>query len=208
MPAAERKRPFYLVLALLGALALGTAAARRGWETFALYHDPIDPSIAGQGIADEADRIAVVARAQAYLQTLDAARARAWPLGVDTLLIGGAMFLFAIRALGGSGGARAALIQLAVAQAGTNAASYWLLRDVADANLRVFEAQQAAEIHERMPDRSSADAMERTEAHVLRVASPVAFGLQTLGNALVIVALTRRRSRAFFSAVGEAVEGP
>ena len=33
MVSAERKRPWYLVLALLGALALGTAGAFQGWGT-------------------------------------------------------------------------------------------------------------------------------------------------------------------------------
>src|SRR5580693_2418633 len=98
MVSAERKRPWYLVLALLGALALGTAGAFQGWGTFISYRDPIDPSMVGSGIPDEAERLAVIARFQAYVQTLDAAKSRAWPLGVAALLLGAAIFVFAVRA--------------------------------------------------------------------------------------------------------------
>ncbi|HEY8041847.1 MAG TPA: hypothetical protein VIF15_18715 [Polyangiaceae bacterium] len=204
--AAERKRPWYLVLALLGALALGTTGACGGWNTVSLYREPIDAAAAAAGIADEADRAAVQARVEAYVHTLDAAKSRGWPLGVATLLLGGAIVFFSMRALGGSSGARAALVQLVVAQAGLNGAAYWLMRDVFEADLRVFEARQAADIHERVPDRPRADEMSRTTASMLRAANPIALALRTLGSALVVVALTRRRSREFFDAAAAAIE--
>jgi hypothetical protein len=206
MPAAERKRPWYLVLALLGALALGTTGACSGWTTVALYREPIDPSFASEGISDDADQAAVVGRMRAYLQTLDAAKRRGWPIGVATMLLGGAVFVFAMRAMGGNGGARVALIQLVVAQAGVHAAAYWLMRDVFEANLRLFEAKQAAEIHEHVPERPRADDMARAASSMMRAANPIVFALRSLGSALVVVALTRRRSREFFRAAGEAVE--
>ncbi|MDP9149865.1 MAG: hypothetical protein M3O36_08015 [Myxococcota bacterium] len=206
MPAAERKRPWYLVLALMGALALGMTGACSGWSTMTLYREPIDSSLAAQGIADEADRAAVSSRVDAYVRTLDGAKARGWPLGVASLLVGGAIVILAMRALGGSGGARTALVQLVVAQAGLNAASFWLMRDVFDADLRVFEARQAAEIHERVPEKPRADEMSRTTAAMLRAANPIAVVLRTIGSALVVVALTRRRSRAFFDPSAAALE--
>ena len=134
MPA-ERKRPWYLVLALLGALALGMTGACNGWAAVTLYREPVDVSLSGQGISDPADRAAVEARVDSYVRTLDGAKTRGWPIAVAGLLLGGAMVVFSMRALGGSRGARAVLVQLAVAQAGLNAASYWLLRDVMDADL-------------------------------------------------------------------------
>jgi len=206
MAAAARKRPFYLIVALLGALALGANGACTGWATVALYREPIDPSLAGQGIPDEADRTAVVARFEAYLRALDAARPRGWPLGVATLLIGGAILVFATRALGGSGGARAALVQLVVAQAGTHAAAYWLMPDVLEAELHVHEATQAADNHQRFPERARADDITRATAGMLRALNPLGLALRTLGSALVVVGLTRRRSREFFDEAGKAVE--
>jgi len=206
MPAAARKRPFYLVLALLGALALGANGACTGWATVVLYREPMDPSLAGEGIADEADRQAVVARFEAYLHALDAARPRGWPLGIATLILGSAILVFATRALGGSGGARAALVQLLVAQAGTHAAAYWLMPDVLEAELHVHEARQAAENHQHFPERARADDVTRATAGMLRALNPLGLALRTVGSALVVVALTRRRSRGFFDESGHAVE--
>ena len=205
MPA-ERKRPWYLVLALLGALALGTTGACSGWSTVTLYRESIDVAAASEGIADPDDRAAVESRIDAYVRTLDAAKSRGWPLGVAALLIGGAIVFVAWRAMSGSGGARAALVQLVVAQAGLNAASFWLMRDVFDADPRVFEARQAADLHERVPDKPRADEMSRAAVSMLRAANPVALALRTLGSALVVIALTRRRSRDFFDAATAAVE--
>ena len=192
MAAIERKRPWYLVLSLLAALAFGANGARSGWATVMLYHEPIDPTTAGHGIADEGDRAAVVARVEAYVHAIDAAKSRGWPLAVAKLLLGGATLLFAMRAMGGSRGARAALVQLVVAQAAVAVASHWLLRDVDDAELRWIEAQQAAG-NERVPE------------EMLRAAASVALALHVLGSGLIVLGLTRRRSRDFFEAAAAAV---
>jgi hypothetical protein len=201
---AERKRPWYLVLALLGALALGTAGAFQGWGIFVSYHDPIDPTLIGAGIADEADRLAVVARFEAYLQVLDMAKSRAWPLGVAALVLGTAIFIFAMRALGGSGTARAVLVQLVVAQAGANAASYLLLRDVFEAELRLREAEDAAASRDTVPERDQAEVL-RAAGKMRRAGYPIALALDTVGSALIVVALTRRRALAFFDAKSDAL---
>jgi hypothetical protein len=202
--SAERKRPWYLVLALLGALALGTAGAFQGWGTFLSYRDPIDPSVVGAGIPNEADRIAVVARFEGYMQVLDVAKPRAWPLGVATLVIGTAVFVFAMRALGGRSSARAVLVQLVVAQAGINAASYLLLRDVFEADLHMREAEDAAVSRENVPANDQAEVL-RAAAKMRRAGYPIALALDTLSSALIVLALTRKRSRAFFDPPSEAL---
>jgi hypothetical protein len=204
MVSPERKRPWYLVLALLGALILGTAGAYEGWSRFLAYHDTFDPTLIGAGIADEADRLAVVARFEAFLQVLDVAKSRAWPLGVAALVLGTAVFVFAMRALGGSGTARAVLVQLIVAQAGTNAAGYWLLRDLFEADLRLHDAMDAAVSRDSVPQQDQPEVL-RTMAKVRRAYYPIALALDTLGSALIVIALTRRRSRAFFDLASEAL---
>ncbi len=205
MPA-ERKRPWYLVLALLGALALGMTGACNGWAAVTLYREPIDVSLSGQGIPDPADRAAVEARVDSLVRTLDGAKSRGWPIALAGLLLGSAMVMFSMRALGGSRGARALLVQLAVAQGGLNGASYWLLRDVMDANTRWLEASEIAEVHEREPDRSRADERLRATMVLVRARNPIGLVLSTLGSVLVVVALTRRRSREFFDAAAAAIE--
>jgi len=206
MAIAARKRPWYLVLALLGALALGSMGACRGYNTVALYRDPVDTSLLGDGIADQADRAVVVARAQVFLQVLDAEKARGWPLAVATLLLGGAVVVFAIRAMGGTKGSRAALIQLVVAQAATNAVGLWLLRDVFDADLRFSEARQEAQIREGTPDRARADDTVRALSSVARAVPAIELAFYTVASALIVVALTRRKSRELLDAAAGALE--
>jgi hypothetical protein len=202
MPA-ERKRPWYLVVALLGALALGTTGAYAGWNAAALYFVSVDPSTAGEGIADAHDRELVVSRAQAELGVLDAQKARGWPIAVATLLLGGATLVFAMRALGGSRGARAALVQLVLAQAAVGVASHYLLRDVFEADLLWLAAKESAEEHAAG---ASHDRVPLPSASVLRAASTMILVLRTLGSALVVVGLTRLRSRAYFDETAAALE--
>jgi len=197
---SQRKRPWYLVAGLVGALALGTAGAIQGWGTFVLYNEPIDISLVGRGIADAGDRGAVQSRFEQYLQALDVARPRKWPLGVASLLLGSAVFIFASRALGGRASARPILLQLLVAQAGVNAASYWILRDLAQADLRVREAIDAANARQVPEDRRAY--YLRTAESMRHIYYPAAVTLDALTSAFIIIALTRKRSREFYESSG------
>jgi hypothetical protein len=207
MAAQERKRPFYLVLALAGALALGMLGACNGWATIAYYRADIDPALETRGIVSEEDRTAVTARVEAYVQTLDAAKSRGWPLAVATMLIGSALIFFAMRAMSGSRGARAALVQLTIAQAALTGVSFWLMRDVDDAELRWHAYQVAARRDEAHAAHGAGEAAEMTRltermAHAM---GPVVLAVRTLGSVLVLIALTRRRSRDFFDAAAPAI---
>jgi len=157
-------------------------------------------------VSDPADRAALEARLDTFVRTLDAAKSRGWPMAIAGLLLGGAMVMFAMRAIGGSRAARSALVQLVVAQAGLNAASYWLLRDVMNADTRYQEARQVAYAHEHIPDRTQADDALRSTLAMVRARNPVGLVLNALGSVLIVVALTRRRSRDFFDAAAAAIE--
>jgi hypothetical protein len=187
MAAKERKRPWYLVLALLGALTLGTFGASVGWSRVLLYRDAIDVSAEGLGIADEAQRKLVVRRVQECLEALDAAKSRGWPLAVASLLLGTAILVFGVRTLGGSSSARTALVQLVIAQASVNAADYTLMHGAWNAQQRLSEAKQAATAHIEM------NALAAT-------------AFSTFASALIVFGLTRQRSRQFLDAVTGPVE--
>jgi hypothetical protein len=207
MPASARKRPWYLILALLGALAFGAKDLSDGWAIMAYYREPLELGNLGAGVTNEADRAAVVSREKALVQALDAAKGRGWPLGVATLLIGGAVFVVAFRALGGSRGARIALVQLVVAQALVNAAGLFVLRDVSDAELRVFEARQAIELHEKYAEQPAERAMAADLVHkVLPILPPILLGLRSIAAALIALSLLQRGSREYFEGPAEAAE--
>jgi hypothetical protein len=206
MAAAQHKRPFYLVLALLAALTLGTLGSCGGWAQVVEYRDGVSTEAFTGNIAREDDRAAVAARAEAYVRTFDAAEPRGYPLAVAALLLGGAIVFFSMRAMGGSSGARSALVQLVIAQTLLGAGSYWVLRDVYKSNLQLVDAQQAAMTRDQIPDRQTADEVVRLNAGMIRVMVPVLIGLRVLGSALIVVALTRRRARDFFDAATAALE--
>jgi hypothetical protein len=206
MTAAERKRPFYLVLALLGALALGVHGASGGWERVRQYRETVEVTQIARGIADEGDRAAFVSRFQAFVAVLDSVKNRGWPIAVGSLILGTAVMVFAMRALGGNRGARAVLMQLVVAQAGLDAANHWLLRDLLKAELALDRAAFFAQSHEAFSDRRRAEDVASAHALWSRVAVPVFFGLRMLGSALIVVALVQRRSRDLLDASTAPIE--
>jgi hypothetical protein len=210
MATQERKRPWYLALALSVALALGMMGAYGGCATVTLYRAPNAATSLGvaatHDISDDADRAAVQARFDAYVAALDGAKARGWPLAVAALILGGAIVVFATRTIAGSRSGRAALLQLIFAQAGLTAASTWLMRDVDQAELRFKKASQAALLHESTMERREADRYTSMFEQISNAWTPVVLALRTLGSAFVLVALTRRRARHFFDAAAAAVE--
>jgi hypothetical protein len=206
MAAQPPKRPWYLVVALSLALGLGMSNACGGTKLFMLYRAPADAIAAStmHDIAADDDRAALQARFDAYIATLDAARPRGWPLAVALLILGTATIFFSMRAMGGRGSGRSALMQLIVVQAALTPAEPWLMRDVDEAETRFNEACQSA--------RARAGAATALELEVGPFAAlargPVGLVLNTLGSAFVLVGLTRRRSRAYFEGTAEAVEEP
>jgi hypothetical protein len=205
MAAQPPKRPWYLVVALSLALALGMTGACNGSALVQHYHAPAEQIAALRAMSDIAaddDRAAVQARFDAYITTLDNARPRGWPLAVAMLVLGCATVFFSMRVIGGSGSGRAALLQLIFVQAALAPVAHWLMRDVDEAETRVEEAMLSA--HARA---GNVPALRlNTGALALRARGPVGLALHTLGCAFVLIGLTRRGSRAYLEGAAEAVE--
>ncbi len=208
MPSPERKRPFYVVLALLAALVMGMTAGSSGCSMVEMYRTPIDPAREGSDVADEADRAAVIARFEAYIAAIDRARPRGWPIAVGMLVLGFGVAFGAVRTLRGRSGARPLLVQLVIAQAALSGVSYFALGDVVEAEVRLVEAKQAALVHAKYPDAAqheSADDFLRMTHKVLKVQARIQLVVGTLCSGLIVLALTRRRARDFFDASAEAL---
>jgi hypothetical protein len=207
MPSTERKRPLYVVLALLAALVMGMSAANNGCEPVEMYREPIDPTRAGSDVADEADRAAVIARFEAYIAAIDRARPRGWPIAVGMLVLGYAVLVGAVRTLGGRRGARPLLVQLVIAQAVLSGVSYFALGDVLEAEVRWFEAKQAAVIHAKYPDQRQHESADEFLRKTLHEWARVQLAIGTVCSGLIVLALTRRRARDFFDGSAEALGG-
>lgn len=199
--AAPRKRPWYLVVALLGALAFGAGGASDGYGIWTFYHEGrVDPVQRLADIANDADR-AVVARAfEHLLDAMDLAKDRLYPLGVAALVLGLAMALFALRAMAGRANARPMLLQLVVAQAALGLGGYALQRDVRAAEQDLEAAAITAKAHELPQQNPGTDRAVALMTRATAIAPGIYLMLRTLGSALIVLALTRPRSREFFDA--------
>jgi len=202
MPAVPRRRPWYLALAVLGAIGLGATGACDGWRMVALYHEPIDASFATQRISDASDRAAIVAQSQHYLQVLDAAKSRGWPFAVAALVLGMAMVVASVRTLRGSNVARLALIQLVIAQAAVHVIGYLVLRDVFFADDGLDQDVFAAQLRIEGADRPRSDELA---AKAIRVRRGIVRGVSSVGSLLIVFALTRKRAREHLDSANTAV---
>ena len=104
----------------------------------------------------------------------DQAKRREFPLGIAALLLGGAMVAMSARAMSGREGARGALVQVTLARAALSVLGFFLTPDVRAAEFAV--------------------------ASVFGYASVGKVIFETTACLLVVLALTRPRSRAFFRA--------
>ncbi len=173
--AGKGRRPWFLVVALVGGWLFGAQGLVNGCTLISYYKDDhvMEPQPGDEG--HEAD----FARLEPWKKALDAAKNRVFPLSAATLVLGGAMVVFAARAMGGRPRARDALIQIACVQAAVSILMYVMTPDV----------------------RAAEDQVERDAGYgavFRRYAPPTLLGLRTLASALIVLALTRPRARAYF----------
>ncbi len=191
-----RKRPWYLIIALIGAWVFGASGMTDGCSTVAFYRgERVDAATVVSSISDDQNRAAAEQITEGYFQAVDAAKARVFPLGIAALLLGGVMWGLAAGAMAGRPGARKALLQILCVQTALVVVGYFLTADVRTAALFAEAKLHALET----PTRDSlgvarALALLRT---VLR--SPaVILSIRIASNGLILLALTRARSVAFF----------
>ncbi len=198
--AARTKRPWYLILALLICSGLGACGSTDGWRNIEVYRGvPLElPEM-----TREEDRQSMQAAADKLLAAMDAERSRLFPMSVAELVLGIAMFVFAAAAMTGRGGARRVLVQLVAAQAVLVLAMFLLTPKLRWAPVDILLAQaNAKELeHGDKPEVVAQNAPAIRVAY--RGALIAGLALRTVLAGLVIVALTRQRSRQFYEAAGE-----
>jgi hypothetical protein len=187
------------VVALLGAWFFGSQAAMVGWQQLSLFKTGIEQvePVESEANADE-DRL------QAQQDRLDdafyAARPRLLPLAAASLLIGVALWIFAVGAMAGRPGARVLLCQLVTAHAALGVLMYLLTPDVrrvqVDLARETTDLAQKTAVEGGAPD--WAQKMLTATGRSVPVLPGVLLGGDVLLHAAVIVALTRRRTRAFY----------
>lgn len=204
-PRPVGARPRYLLVALVAALVFGAGCWTEGCGRLAFYRGESDPHAnMNATIRDDADRARAEALYQRFVDVADMQRGRAIPMAAATFVLGAALLALAARGLAGRSNTRSALMQVVAAQAIVVVASYFVTRDMwrAEADWQ----WEMALIHqrERLPPDQYAEVMPAVSA-IRRWAPPGWLVIRTVASALIVVALSRPRSREFFEAAGRPI---
>jgi hypothetical protein len=152
-------------------------------------------------IASVDARDAAVAAGEHWLTTKIDAQRREMPFGVASLLLGGTMVLLAARSMAGREGSRRALLQVVAVHAAVVIAAFALTRDVARAEI-AFAVRFAAGANPASYPVLNDPAVARSFELVIPL---LALFAELAFWALIVLALTRPRARAFFQ---EPAPGP
>lgn len=177
-PRGRLQRPWYLVVALVVAWLLGALALMAGGSVITFYKQ--DASELQQALdrdeehVPDQERVLYRERTERLDDVHDRAKRREFPLGVAALLLGGAMVAMSARAMSGRDGARGALVQVTLARAVLSVTGFLITPDVRAAEFAVASLYGYASIGKMI--------------------------FETTACLLVVIALTRPRSRAFFRA--------
>lgn len=184
------RRPRYLVVALVAALVFGAGCWTYGYGYLAFYrgeHEQV--TSVNAAIRNDDDRARADLAYQRFLDTAENNRGRVIPMAAATFVLGAALLALATRGLSGKSNTRGVLMQVVVAQALVVGASYFVTRDLRHAELD-WQFEQTFS-HQR--ESLSPEAMRNWIA-------PGWLMFRTVASILIVVALSRPRSRAFFEA--------
>jgi hypothetical protein len=199
------RRPRYLVVALVAALVFGAGCWTEGCGRLAFFRGERDHHASmTSSIRDDLDRAQAEGLYQRFVDVADMSRGRAVPMAAATFVLGAALLALAARGLAGKSNTRSALMQVVAAQAIVVVASYFVTRAMFDAE--ADWQYETALIHqrERMPPDQYAQAVPMLRA-MRRWTPPGWLVVRTLASALIVVALSRPRSRDFFEAAARPV---
>jgi hypothetical protein len=203
-----RKRPWYLVVALVLVSLTGVTAAAEGCGMVGYYRGtlPLVDQPIGDGVTDE-DRALIQSAALQVEAAREQDRRILFPLAAGGLVLGMAMFAFATAAMAGRDGARRAVTQLVAVRAVMLAVEFMTTKREREAEQELRRAHLVADI--RATHISQAEQMiAQNDASLKRFGPSVAVGyvvVKILAFGLVVLALTRQRTRAFYEAAGEAL---
>ncbi|GAC1559782.1 MAG: hypothetical protein NVS3B10_18340 [Polyangiales bacterium] len=199
------KRPRYLVLALVGALVFGAGCWMDGCGRLAFYRGEQDQSLAlNASIKSDVDRHRAEALYHRFTEVADAASKRAIPLAAATFVLGAALLALGSRGLAGKTNTRGPLVQVVIAQAAVVGLAYFLTADIRNAELDWEMERTLIQQRETLPPDQYEQVVPMMQS-MRHWGVPGWLVVRTLASALIVLALTRPRSREFFEAAGKTV---
>lgn len=192
------RRPWYLVVALLVCmLGFGGCGATGGWQTIQRYRG-VQLENPNGDLTHEDEQKAAIAAYDAWTSALESEQHRGFPLAVAELVLGLALSAFAMGAWVGRGGARRAVVQITIAQAALVIATFVAMPRARHAEIDFRLKVAAGKMIEGGQPRAEVD---RTlpALRIFSEGSTIVFLVfRTIAAGLVVVALTRPRSRAYY----------
>lgn len=198
--AAKNKRPRYLVVALVTALVFGAGCWTEGCAKMALYRGDHDNGESlNSRIHDDTERAQAETLFQRYIEASERERSRGLPLGIATFVLGAALLALASRGLAGKSNTRSALMQVVLAQAIVVGATYFATPQTRNAeNDWQWETVLFTQ-HKDLPPEQFAQAVPMIR-WFRRFVPPGWLAIRSSASALILLALSRKRSREFFEA--------
>lgn len=200
-----RKRPWYLVVALVLVSLTGVTAAAEGCGMVGYYRGAVplvDQPIA-DGVTDE-DRAMIQAAALEVEAAREQDKKILFPLAAASLVLGMAMFAFATAAMAGRDGARRAVTQLVAVRAVMLAVELATTKREREAEAHLKRAHVVADWRSHP---QGEQVIAQHDALAARFGNSIAVGgvvVRILLFGMVVLALTRQRTRAFYEAANEA----
>jgi hypothetical protein len=194
------RRPRYLLIALIGAFIVGAGCWTEGCNRLAFYRGEHEHTRSlNASIRDDGDRAHAESLYQRFVDVSDTARGRAVPIAAATFVLGAALLALAARGLAGRSNTRSALMQVVAAQAVVVAIGYFLTREMHNAELDWEFEYSLIHQHESLPPEQYREVV--TTVRTMRTwAPPTWLALRSFASALILLALSRPRSREFFEA--------
>ena len=199
--------------ALIASWIYGAHVLGGGYEVLAFFRgERPDIHEMTDSIKTTEAREAAFAAGEQWVAVREGAKKREMPFGAASLLLGAAMVLLAARSMAGREGSRRALIQVVVVHAAVMTGAYFWTKDVAAAEVafsaRLGEGVTAA-MTSSFPDPATRQGAEALRPIIEHALAPLTLLMGMAFSALIVVALTRPRARAFFrnTAAGPLSEG-
>jgi len=205
--AADAKRPRYLVVALVTALAFGFGCWTDGCARLTFYRGDKDFGAAHNSmIKDDGDRSKADALYRKFVEIADATRKRVIPMASASFVLGAALLAIAARGLAGRSNARSALMQVVAAQAAVVVASHFVTAEYREAERDWQMDRELLVRKEKMRPDEYAQLVPMM-SDMRRYVFPGWLVIRTIASGLIVIALSRPRSREFFeAAAGQAAE--
>ena len=204
-----KKRPWYLILALVLCTSFGACGWLDGYQSVLFYRDTsVDVPSYVEALPENAGRAHAREAAKALIDEREASRRKGFPLAVGTFVAGAAVLLFTMRTFANRATSKKLLVQFVALQTALIIAGHFVLwgvrsriSNVEDSSQEALAIAHAKTDADKVQIEQSAKLVYRIRPGIMRVQLSV----RLMASLFVILALTRKRTREYFGEIESGV---